>query len=192
MADVREPVDHARAGRRIAALFVLVAVGGIAATVLARTRWWLPPLATEQGAEVDRLIYTTLVVTGIVFVLVHLLLATFVWRSAAREGGRAEHLADHPTLELTYTLVPAAVLVTLIAMGAVVWSRVHSPAPRDALVVEVRAEQFSWLARYPGPDGVFGRVRADLITRENWMGLDPGDPAARQMTSSALGPSCTW
>ncbi len=64
-------------------------------------------------------------------------------------------------------------------MGAVVWTRVHSAPPPEAMVVEVRAEQFGWLARYPGPDGTFGRVDPRLInTRQNPMGLDPTDAAA--------------
>ena len=32
--------------------------------------------------------------------------------------------------------------------------------------------------RYPGPDGVFGRVNPELISLENLLGVDPDDPAS--------------
>ncbi|HEY6102205.1 MAG TPA: cytochrome c oxidase subunit II [bacterium] len=178
------PGETDRAATRTAArnlslgILLMVVVGGVGSFLIARARWWLPPEASTQAVEIDRLFYTTLAVTGIAFVLVHVLLALFVWQGGRRE--RAEHFAEHNTLELTYTLVPTAILVTLIAMGSVVWARVHQPAPADALLVEVRAEQFGWLFRYPGADGAFGRYEARLInTRTNPIGLDPADPAGR-------------
>lgn len=170
----------ARASARNLSLGILlmIVVGGVGSFLLSRARWWLPPGASVQAVEIDRLFYTTLAVTGIAFVLVHVLLALFVW-----QGGRVERSAyfpEHRTLELTYTLAPAAILVTLISMGAVVWARVHQPAPANALVVEVRAEQFGWLFRYPGADRIFGRYDAPLINaRTNPFGLDPEDVAAR-------------
>ena len=171
--------DERPTGRWFALLiFLMVVVGGVELTLVARGRWWLPPVASAHGLDVDRLFYITLVVTGVVFVGVHVLLALFVWRYAAHGAGRAASWHEHRTLELTYTIIPAVVLLVLISMGAVVWARIHSPAPPDALVVDVRAEQFAWIARYPGPDGVFGRVDpARIHLRDNPMGLDPADPA---------------
>lgn len=180
MAEIPAPTGERRTGRLLASLIVvMVVIGGGGMTLLARRHWWLLPVASAHGVDVDRLIYTTLAVTGIVFVLVHLLIAAFVWRYGARGTGRASYWHDDRTLELTYTLVPAAVLVTLISMGAVVWTRMHSPAPADAMVVEVRGEQFGWLFRYPGPDGLFGQVDpARINVKDNPMGLDPADPAS--------------
>lgn len=180
MADPSVPNDAPTTGRQLGLLIFLLVVIGVASTLAARSRWWLLPVASLHGVEVDRLFYTTLVVTGIVFVVVHLLLGLFVWRYAARGSERAAYWHDNRTLELTYTLVPAAVLVTLISMGATVWSKVHSPIPPNALPVEVRAEQFGWLFRYPGQDGTFGRVGANLINiRDNPMGIDLTDPAGK-------------
>ncbi|MDQ7820069.1 MAG: cytochrome c oxidase subunit II [Armatimonadota bacterium] len=176
MAESRSDTDR-HTGRWLGWVILLLAVGGAASFVAARNRWWLLPVASVHGVEVDRLIYTTLIVTGLAFVLVHVILAAFVWRYAER-GRRAAYWPDNRTLELTYTLVPAAVLTTLILMGSAVWARLHSPAPADALTVDVRGEQFGWLFRYPGPDGAFGRVDpAEIRTRDNPMGLDPADPA---------------
>lgn len=180
MAEIPGISDARRTGRQLGALILLmVVIGGVVMTLAARSRWWLPPVASTHGEDIDRLFYVTLVVTGIAFILVHLLLAAFVWRYPARGTERAAYWHEDRTLELTYTLVPAAILVTLISMGAVVWARIHSPAPPNALVVDVRAEQFGWIARYPGADGIFGRVDpARIRIRDNPMGLDPTDPAS--------------
>ena len=180
MAEIPAPTGERRTGRLLASLIiVMIVLGGVGMTLLARRHWWMLPVASAHGVDVDRLIYTTFVVTGIVFVLVHVLLAAFVWRYGAQGTGRAAYWHDDRTLELTYTLVPAAVLVTLISMGAVVWARVHSPAPADSMVVEVRGEHFGWLFRYPGPDGMFGRVDpARISPKDNPMGLDPADPSS--------------
>lgn len=171
--------DERRTGQIYALLIaVLVILGGGGLTLYSMRRWWLPPVASVHGVAVDRLFNVTLVLTGLVYVGVHVLLAWLIWRYPAHGTERAAHWHENRTLELTYTIVPAIALVILISMGAVVFARIHRPAPSDALVVEVRAEQFAWVARYPGPDGAFGRVDpARINLRENPMGLDPADPA---------------
>lgn len=159
-------------------ILVMVVVGGAGMTLYARGRWWLPPSASALGPEIDRLFYSTLVITGLVFIAVHVLLAFFVWRYAAHGDRRALYWHDNRKLELSYTIIPAIALAIMVSMGGVVWAKIHRPPAADALVVDYRGEQFGWLARYPGPDGVFGRVdpkRIDL--RTNPMGLDPTDPA---------------
>jgi len=180
MIDPPQRTDAARTGRRFGlAVLLFVALGGVLSFFLARTRWWLPPGASAQAVEIDRLFTTTLIVTGLVFVLVHVVLAAFIWQGGRRDAPAA-YWHDNRTLELTYTLAPAAILVTLIAMGAVVWTRVHAAPPPHALLVEVRAEQFGWVFRYPGADGRFGRTDAVRFTdRVNPLGIDPADPAGR-------------
>jgi cytochrome c oxidase subunit 2 len=160
-------------------ILVVVAAGGGGLTLYARGRWWLPPLASAHGAQVDRLFHSTLIITGLVFVLVHVLLALLVWRYAAFGDRKAVHWHEHRALELTYTIIPAAVLTLMVSMSGVVWARIHRAPPADAMVVDVRGEQFAWLVRYPGPDGAFGQVDPRLIDhRTNPMGLDPADPAS--------------
>lgn len=169
--------DAPTTGKRLGALILLmVMVGGVGLTFIAKRIWWFPPVASAHGVDVDRLITITFIVTGLVFVLVHLLLGVFVWRYAAKGAERAYYWHDNRTLELTYTLVPAAILVTLISMGAVTWARVHSPVPPDAMPVYVHAQQFGWTFRYPGPDGKFGRIDAKFVGRDNPLGIDPSDP----------------
>jgi len=49
----------------------------------------------------------------------------------------------------------------------------------EALQIDVFAQQFAWNVRYPGPDGIFGRVDVSLIDEmSNPMGIDRSDAAA--------------
>ncbi len=140
-------------------------------------RWvWTPHRVTQEGARIQHLFDVILGIILVAFVLVHLLLGSFVVRYRARGDRRAVYLPHHAGLEITYTAVPAVVLVALSLAGMVLWSRVHAAPPPDAFVVEVRGEQFGWSARYPGLDGKLGRV--DNRIREPF-NVDRQDPAAR-------------
>ena len=147
------------------------------------TRRWLPPLASEHGAGIDRMIAYLLVTVGTLFVVGHLLLGYFVWRSS-RARQVTFRLASRKT-ERRWSLVPV-VLMTLIAEGGVfalglpVWEQFYAAqAPSGAVLVEVTAEQFAWNVRYPGEDGAFGRTDPHLIAIDNPLGLNRNDPAAR-------------
>lgn len=170
-------------------ILIMVVVGGVGTTLYSRSHWWLPPVASVHGRDVDRLFYSTLMITGAVFVLVHVLLALFVWKFAAHGDRKALYWHENRKLELTYTIIPAIALAIMVSMGGVVWARIRLAAPpADALIVDERGEQFAWLSRYPGPDGAFGRIDPRFIDpRTNRMGLDPSDPAsADDIVSSEL------
>jgi cytochrome c oxidase subunit 2 len=54
------------------------------------------------------------------------------------------------------------------------------PNPKDATVIRVVAEQFTWNARYPGPDGQFGVQDPKFVDpASNKFGYDPNDPAGK-------------
>jgi cytochrome c oxidase subunit 2 len=73
-------------------------------------------------------------------------------------------------------------MVLLFAFSIPLWAaRVdHVPDEKQALVVQVTAEQFAWNVHYPGPDRAFGRTDLKLIDlQSNPLGLDRNDPAAK-------------
>ncbi len=160
------------------AVAVLVLVG-IGVVTIGDQWWWLPPVASIHGATIDALFTVTLVVTGIVFILVHLLLAYFVWRYRARSPQQQAYFyLENRPLEVVYTLVPALTLTSLIAVGTRAWFRIHSSPPAEAMPVRVIGEQFAWRFQYPGADGTLGRFHPRFISEENPFGLDPEDPAS--------------
>src|SRR3990172_2750145 len=160
----------------------LLIVAAVAGTLAARSRWWLPPLASAQGRPIDQLFFVTFGIISVAFVLVHGLLALFVWLYRDR-GQRASYWHENLALELTYTIIPAIVMTGLTLSAAGLWSRIHSAPPPQALVVEVRGgggERWGWRPPPPGPEGNFGRIPPrHYSARENPWALDPADPAAQ-------------
>jgi cytochrome c oxidase subunit 2 len=167
-----------RSGAALGGVLLFLIIAAVLGTIAARQRWWLPPLASAHGAEIDRLFIITFGIISVAFVLVHGVLALLVWLYRERGEGRASYWHEHRLLEAAYTIVPAVVMAGLTLTAAGLWSRVYSAPPRDALVVEVRAEQFGWKARYPGPDGTFGRIDPKQFhPTQNRMAMDRADPA---------------
>lgn len=133
----------------LALFFCLFAVGGV---VLGFKRW-LPPLASEHGAGIDRMIQYLMITVGSLFVLGHAVLGYFIWRFSTSDA-RAYPLPS-PKAERNWSLVPVIVLALVaeggvLVLGLPVWSKFYAQsAPGNAINVEVTGEQFAWNIR-PG------------------------------------------
>lgn len=143
---------------------------------------WMPPVATEHGRGVDAMIAYILIATGAIFVVGHVVLATFVWKYQG-EGSSVYRKIPVRT-ELVWALIPVVVMALVAEggsffLGLPVWAKMYAEPARDALVVEVVGKQFEWIVRYPGKDGKFGAVKPELVDdAENPLGLDEEDGAA--------------
>lgn len=134
--------------------------------------------ASEQGEGVDTLIYVTLAITGVVFVLTQIALFWFAFKYQEKEGRKAFYFPHNNKLEVIWTVIPAIALTILVAFGLKHWFQLTSEAPKDAAVVEVTGKQFNWIFRYPGKDGALGRRDIKNIdpSAGNELGLDWNDP----------------
>jgi len=171
--------DERRAGMWVGILILFILVAGSGSFVIASHKWWLQPLASEQGRVIDEYFVWILAVTAIAFVASHLFLAIGLIRFGARGNERASYWHEHLGAELTWTIVPAIAFIFLGILGVFTWSRIYSAPPSNAEVVEITGRQFFWYVRYPGPDGKFGRVDPKRISVSNPLGLDPSDPAGK-------------
>jgi cytochrome c oxidase subunit II len=160
-------------------LFGLATLGLVGVATFLFTKEWLPPLKSDRLA-IDHSILVTLVVTGFVFIGTNLLLGFFAWRYQDAPGAQASYWHDDPRLEWTWTLVTAAIMFGFLFHALHLWAAVQSPAPPDAMLVEVTGQQFAWNFRYPGPDGVLGRTDPKLVDPGslNFIGIDKTDPSA--------------
>jgi len=139
---------------------------------------WLPPLKSDRLA-IDQAMALTLAVTGAVFIATNLLLAWFGFKYQDNgDGTRAEYWHDNPRLEWTWTLVTAGILLIFLFRALNLWGEMQAPPPANAMPIEITAQQFAWNVRYPGKDGVFGRIDHKLADVDNQIGLDKTDPAA--------------
>ena len=163
----------------LAALFALVGLGG----GVYGARPWFPELASHHGAGIDAMMNYLLVTTGALFLAGHVVLGVLIWQGSRRR--RVAHRQATPQAERRLS-VALGVLMAVVAEGGVlaigipVWGEYFMAVPPDdAIVVEVTGTQFVWHARYPGPDGEFGRLRPELIDQtRNPIGVDTSDPRA--------------
>ena len=169
-------MSASKGGRSLAlTIWVLAAI----VVLLAFSRKWFPPLASDHGAGVDRMLRFTMVTTGTLILAGHALLGYMLWRFGGRT--RADQGVVSERTQRRWSLAAAATMALIaeggvLALGLPVWNQYFgSTAPSSALTIEVTAEQFAWNVRYAGPDGVFGRTEPRLMSLDNPLGLDPAD-----------------
>lgn len=136
----------------------------------------IPKSASYHGDETDKLFYITLFFMAIVFVLTQAALFYFGYRYNQSINKKAYFYSHNNKLEVIWTAIPAVVLAFLVVMGMRTWFKIFDTESRDknAMVIEVTAKQFQWMARYPGMDGKFGKriIDKDHITPTNELGID--------------------
>ena len=116
----------------------------------------LPEEASTFAHEIDTVFFVIYYITGAVFALVTTLLVWFLIRYRAQPGRRALYTHGSSVLELTWTMAPAAVFITLFLLSQATWAKVKMFPPPGDVEVRVQAKQFAWEITYPGPDGKFG------------------------------------
>ncbi len=136
--------------------------------------------ASLQGEKIDNMLYITIVITGVVFVLTQVLLFWFAYKYQYSENRKPFYFPHDNRLELIWTVIPAIALTVLVGFGLFYWFNITGDAPRDALQVEVTGKQFGWIFRYAGKDNVFGKKYYQQISDKdnNSLGLIWDDPAS--------------
>ena len=115
------------------------------------------PAASVQGEKLDEMLWVTLAITGIVFVITQVLLFWFAFKYQEQENRKPFFFAHSTKLELIWTAIPAITLTVLVVFGLRNWFFFTGEPPKNAMVVEVTGKQFGWIFRYSGKDAVFGK-----------------------------------
>jgi cytochrome c oxidase subunit 2 len=125
------------------------------------------PAASDHGEKIDKMLWLTIAVTGLVFFITQIALFWFAYKYQYTEKRKAFYFAHSNKLELIWTVVPAIFLTVLVGLGLFYWFSITSDAPKDAQIVEITGKQFNWMMRYPGKDGVLGRKNYRLTDASN-------------------------
>lgn len=141
---------------------------------------FMPILASEHGKDVDYFLLLIHYLMAALFVgwMAYFLYALFRFRKSANP--KADYVGAKGALannaEIAVVIVEA---ILLIAFAIPLWAKAVEkfPAEKDATVLRLVAEQFSWQARYPGKDGKFGAQDMRLITDKNPLGYIEKDTA---------------
>lgn len=134
--------------------------------------------ASHHGGLIDSMFNTTLIFTGIVFIITQILTFWYAFRYRKKAGVKAQFLSHNNTIELVWTLIPAIVLTFLVVQGLVAWNTIMPDIKEGEEVIEFEATgyQFAWDLRLPGPDGKLGRKDFRLIDlATNPLGIDWSD-----------------
>ncbi len=141
-----------------------------------------PPNASEHGYQIDHILEFSHWFMAALFVgwLSYFVFVLIRFRRSrnpvADHEGVKSAISNH--LEFSVVLIEA---VLLLGFAIPLWAkRVNQfPESKDAVLVNVIAQQFNWTFHMPGPDGQFGRRDINLESTSNPLGLDPNDPAAK-------------
>lgn len=180
-----EEKSFKQSNRINAFLFILFMVLGLAGA------WWCnellydrtllaQPAASDHGEKIDYMLWLTIIVTGIVFLLTQVLLFWFAFKYQYSEKRTSYFFPHNNKLELLWTVVPAIFLTVLVGFGLFYWFKITGDAPKDAQIVEITGKQFNWMMRYPGKDNVLGRKNYRLTDASsgNALGVDWEDGAS--------------
>ncbi len=148
--------------------------------------------ASAHGPEIDNLMVITLVLIFVVQTITQALLHYFAFKYRGKQGQKALYFADSNKLEFIWSIIPAIVLAVLILYGLYAWTNImfvdeKDKENKDAIVIELYAQQFKWEARYSGADDVLGKANVRYIEGVNNLGVDLSDPNAQDdFTSTEL------
>lgn len=148
--------------------------------------------ASDHGILVDRMLYVTIAITFIVFIITQVALFWFCYKYQESDNRKAYYYPHNNKLEIIWTAVPAVALTVLVGFGIFYWFKITSDAPKEAMQVEIVGSQFKWEYRYPGKDNVFGKnILKEQMTQKAITSASYGK--IRQiMMISMLPEKCTW
>jgi cytochrome c oxidase subunit 2 len=138
----------------------------------------LPPLASENGQDVDNLIIYVhwLMIALFVGWIIYFFYALYRFRSS--RNPRADYVGVRNHASSFIELIVAGVeAILLIFIAVPLWSKAVDkfPPASESTVIQVVAQQYAWNARYSGRDGIFGRQDMKFVASDNVFGVDPSD-----------------
>ncbi|MFL6311599.1 MAG: cytochrome c oxidase subunit II [Terriglobales bacterium] len=160
-------------------LALLLIVVGCAYLFLAHP-YWFPLGVSASSASIDHQFKIAFWIFGTLFIVGHLVLIFVLSKKPHVERNVSQ---GSWRLEVTWTLAITIIFFWFNISGERLWSSIM-PAEKQPgqIEVEVTGAQFQWYFRYPGADGLFGRIDAPKYAKPdegNPLGIDPSDPAGR-------------
>jgi cytochrome c oxidase subunit II len=126
-----------RTGRRLALAGIALTAAGCA-----------PTSVTEQGTAIHNDYNVFLYLAAVVFVVVSGLLVWSLLRYRRRNDQLPKQTHGNTALELTWTLIPTAIVLVLFVVTIQAQNKATKPAAQPALTVDVTGFQWSWRFAY--------------------------------------------
>lgn len=133
----------------------LIAMGIVAAVLSAvlfyvffRTNIIPLPASRERG-EIDTFLRVMFAIGSVFFAIIVTVYSYSLIFFRRPRADAAPPARGNPALEMTWTLVPLAIVIGLSAVGGAVLARMGQAAPQTELQVNVSAFRFGWRFTYP-------------------------------------------
>src|ERR1700722_7634920 len=143
----------------------------------------LPVLASQHGADVDKLIIYVHMLMGALFIgwMAYFVIVLVKFNHKANPKADYEGIKGHASsyLELVVAVIEG---ILLLGFAVPLWAGAVDKFPTDAEhpgKVNDLAQQFAWNVFYPAPDGEFGRTDYSLVSQDNQLGQDKTDPKGK-------------
>jgi cytochrome c oxidase subunit 2 len=157
----------------ICIIFLIVGLYGAYWSFTVQGSMILPESASEHGAKIDFMFWTTTIITLFVFFITQILLFGFLFKYRGTGERKAYYYPHNNTIEKIWTIIPALVLTILVVFGFFTWRTVTNvDNNRGDINIDVTGHQFAWEIRYPGKDGKLGTVNYQLYTANNILGVN--------------------
>src|SRR6266511_2342397 len=120
---------------------------------------WLPPSASKERGGIDFVFWFTTGICIAIFAVVFAfsVFAYMKFRARPDDDSDGPPIHGHTGLEIAWTAIPAVLVTAIAIVSAVVLAR-NDRVPRNAMTVDVTAQQFAWSFKYPGQGNVTSTV----------------------------------
>ena len=139
-----------RRGSIASLLGIGIVSGGVAAAV-ALAIPWLPVDASREAGRIDFEFWFVVTICIVIFAVVAAVIVYCVlrFRAAPDDDSDGPPIHGHTGLEITWTLIPTLLVTAIGITSAIVLSR-NDALAKNALRIDVVAQQFTWTFKYPG------------------------------------------
>jgi cytochrome c oxidase subunit 2 len=143
-----------RRGSIASLLGIGIVAGGVAAAV-ALAIPWLPVSASKEAGRIDFVFWFVVTICIVIFAVVAaaILYSVVMFRAAPDDDSDGPPIHGHTGLEIAWTIVPTVLVTAIGIVSAIVLSRDDAIA-KNALHVDVIAQQFTWTFKYPDANGL--------------------------------------
>ena len=155
--------------------FVAGCIGGVWSFIDSMPQMFRTPNSIH-GVVTDNMFWIAMAIITFAFFITTGLLFIFAFKYQNSNNRVAKFYPENHTLELIWTIIPAVVMAGLVFSGWKAWTNIMSQAPKEAIVIEVVGQQFTWNVRYAGvDDNKLGNYDYKKIDNTNNLGIDLSD-----------------
>ncbi len=95
------------------------------------------------AVSVDKVFYFILVINAILFIGLTATIIYFVIKFNRKRHPKAEQIKDNIWLELSWTVIPILIVLSMFYYGTMLYNPMHKP-PKDAMKVDVIGRMWEW------------------------------------------------